>query len=110
MEWFDPVFSDTDKYIGNILVESAENKINSNTSGILAVHNYGIPGELEQMRLLATKFKLPVIYDAAPALGVKLNNESLLKFGDLSIVSFHATKIFTTFERGYNFPFQINEK
>ena len=96
----DPVFSDTDKYIGNMLVESAENKINSNTSGILAVHNYGIPGELDKMSLLATKFRLPIIYDAAPALGVKLNNESLLKFGDLSVVSFHATKVFTTFEGG----------
>ena len=96
----DPVFSDTDRYIGNMLVEPIEKKINCNTSGILAVHNYGIPGELEKMRLLAKKFKLPVIYDAAPALGVKLNNESILKFGDLSVVSFHATKIFTTFEGG----------
>ena len=96
----DPVFADTDKRIGNLLVESIEKKININTSGILGVHNYGIPGDLDKMGSLSKKYKLPIIYDAAPALGVQLNGESLLKYGDLSIVSFHATKILTTFEGG----------
>ncbi len=96
----EPVFSDTDQHVGNLLLESVENKISIRTGGILAVHNYGIPGDLENMGALAKKYKLPIIYDAAPAIGVKLDDESLLKFGDLAVVSFHATKIFTTFEGG----------
>ena len=96
----DPVFVDTDNHIGNLKVDEIEKKITKKTGGILAVHNYGVPGDLENMEALAKKYKLPIIYDAAPALGVKLDDESLLKFGDLSIVSFHATKIFTTFEGG----------
>ena len=96
----DPVFADTDKDIGNMLLESVKKNINSSTSGILAVHNYGIPGDVVGMETLAKKHNLPLIYDAAPALGVKLNNKTLLKFGDLSVLSFHATKVFTTFEGG----------
>ena len=96
----DPVFSDTDKDIGNLLLECVEKNININTSGILAVHNYGIPGDIVGMESLAKKHNLPIIYDAAPALGVKLNDETILKYGDLSVVSFHATKVFTTFEGG----------
>lgn len=95
-----PVFSDTDKDIGNLLSESVEKNININTSGIVAVHNYGIPGDIAGMESLAKKHNLPIIYDAAPALGVKLNDETILKYGDLSVISFHATKVFTTFEGG----------
>ena len=95
-----PIFADTDNLIGNLLPNSVEKKINSNTTGILAVHNYGIPGYLDEMDYLSKKYSLPIIYDAAPAMGVKLNNQTLLKYGDISVVSFHATKVFTTFEGG----------
>ena len=96
----EPVFADTDHMIGNLLPSSVEKKINSKTSGILAVHNYGMPGNLDEMDYLSKKYSLPLIYDAAPAMGVKFRNQSLFKYGDVSVISFHATKVFTTFEGG----------
>ena len=96
----EPVFVDTDNIIGNLLPDSVEKNINSRTGGILAVHNYGMPGSLDEMNYLSKKYDLPLIYDAAPAMGVRLNNKSLLKYGDVSVISFHATKVFTTFEGG----------
>ena len=95
-----PVFVDTDCHAGNIDPLKVEKMLNKKTGGILAVHNYGIPGDIKGLGNVAKKHNLPIIYDAAPALGVNYKKKSILKFGDLSVVSFHATKIFTTFEGG----------
>ena len=96
----EPVFVDTDNFAGNITPENVENAITEKTGGILAVHNYGIPGNVTGMQKVAEKYELPLIYDAAPCMGVKLKGKSILEYGDLSILSFHATKVFTTFEGG----------
>ncbi len=95
-----PVFVDTDNYFGNICPEKLEFNITSNTSGILSVHNYGLPGDLEKIDKIAEKYNLGLIYDGAPAFNVKLNKKSILNHGDYSVLSFHATKVFTTFEGG----------
>ena len=97
---FKPVFVDTDKQAGNLDIKEVEKAINKNTGGILAVHNFGIPGDINGLQRLAKKNSLPLIFDAAPCMGVKYNNRSILQYGDLSVLSFHATKVFTTFEGG----------
>ena len=66
----------------------------------MPVHVYGIPCEVERITDLANKYKLKVIYDAAHAFSIKKNNQSILKYGDLSILSFHATKVYNTIEGG----------
>ena len=95
-----PVFADTDLKAGNLLVESVEKLINKNTGGILAVHNFGIPGDVKGLQKLSKNYDIPLIYDAAPATGIRHKNKSITKYGDLSVLSFHATKVFTTFEGG----------
>jgi len=95
-----PVFVDIDPVTMNIDPARIEEKINSNTSAILAVHVYGNPCEAEKINLIAEKYKLKVIYDAAHAFGVECDCGSILTHGDLSILSFHATKVFNTFEGG----------
>ena len=95
-----PIFADTDNYMGNLTVDEIEKKISTKTGGFLATHNFGLPGQLTKMEILSKKYKLPLIYDAAPAIGVKINDKSVLKFGDISVLSFHATKILNTFEGG----------
>ena len=93
-----PVFVDTDEHYGNILVSKVSEVVNKNTGGILATHNYGFPGELQKMEKLSKKNNIPLLYDGAPSIGVNINGKSILHFGDMSVLSFHATKIFTTFE------------
>jgi dTDP-4-amino-4,6-dideoxy-D-glucose transaminase len=95
-----PIFVDTDDQVGNLLPKNVEEAITDKTGGILAVHNYGIPGDLEGMQNIAKKYNLPLIYDAAPAMGVNYKGNTVLRYGDLAILSFHATKVFTTFEGG----------
>tara|TARA_X000000950_G_scaffold19101_1_gene20671 strand:+ start:1633 stop:2721 length:1089 start_codon:yes stop_codon:yes gene_type:complete len=95
-----PIFVDTDNSTGNLLVDEIEKKICGKTGGILATHNFGLPGCLTKMDNLSKKYNLSLIYDAAPAIGVKINGESVLKFGDISVISFHATKVLNTFEGG----------
>jgi dTDP-4-amino-4,6-dideoxygalactose transaminase len=95
-----PVFVDTDSHAGNLNPEKVEEAINDNTGGILAVHNYGIPGDVDGLQNVADKYNLPLIYDAAPTMGVKYKSKTILHYGDLAVLSFHATKIFTTFEGG----------
>ena len=96
----EPVFVDTDLGNGNLLPDRIEAAITKKTGGILAVHNFGVPGDLEELDQIAKKYNLPLIYDAAPCMGVKYKGASILKYGDLSVLSFHATKVFTTFEGG----------
>ncbi|ESK56748.1 DegT/DnrJ/EryC1/StrS family aminotransferase [Acinetobacter tjernbergiae] len=96
----EPVFVDIEPYSPNINVSEIEAKITDKTVAILAVHCYGIPCNVKEIEVLAEKYNLKVIYDSAHAFGVNINNKSILEFGDLSVVSFHATKVFNTFEGG----------
>lgn len=95
-----PIFCDIKKEDGNIDEKQIEKLITPETTAILPVHVYGNPCNTEEIERIANRHGLKVIYDAAHAFNVKKNNESILNFGDLSILSFHATKIFNTFEGG----------
>lgn len=95
-----PVFVDINPATCTLDPDKIESAITPQTTAILAVHCYGNPCEVEKIQKIADIYGLRVIYDAAHAFGVQYKNESLLKHGDLSILSFHATKVFNTFEGG----------
>lgn len=95
-----PVFVDIDPQTTNICPEKIEAAITEKTKAILAVHCYGIPCNNNKISAIAKKYDLKLIYDAAHAFGVEDPNGSILNYGDLSILSFHATKAFNTFEGG----------
>lgn len=95
-----PVFVDIDPESFNLDPEKIEAAITPHTTAILPVHVYGNPCDVEKIQKIADTYGLKVIYDAAHAFGVSYRGESLLKHGDLSILSFHATKVFNTFEGG----------
>lgn len=95
-----PVFVDIDE--GHLTLDETkiEAAITEKTTGILATHVYGNPCNVEAIRAVAEKHNLKVIYDAAHCFGVKYKGESILKWGDVSTLSFHATKLFHTGEGG----------
>jgi len=95
-----PKFVDIDPHTLNIDPERIEAAITPSTSAIMAIHCYGHPCDVEAIERIARKHGLKVIYDAAHAFGVRLPTGNLLKHGDLSVLSFHATKVFNTFEGG----------
>ncbi len=95
-----PVFVDIDPDTLNLDATQIEQAITPKTTAILAVHCYGYPCDTSEIGAIATRHGLKVIYDAAHAFGVRDGNGSILKHGDLSVVSFHATKVFNTFEGG----------
>lgn len=95
-----PVFCDIEEETFNINPDKIEALITPKTTAILPVHVYGYPCNVEKIQKIADTYGLKVIYDAAHAFGVKLNDNSVSNYGDLSILSFHATKIFNTFEGG----------
>lgn len=95
-----PVFCDIEDKTFCIDTNKIEAVITEKTSAILPTHVYGIPCEVDKIKKIADKHNLKVIYDGAHAFGVKLNNQSLLNYGDVSTVSFHATKLFHTIEGG----------
>lgn len=95
-----PVFVDIDPLTLTIDPKKIEQAITKDTSGILATHVYGNPCDVESISLIAKKYKLKVIYDAAHAFGVRYKNKPLVNYGDLSVLSFHATKLFHTVEGG----------
>ncbi|MBK6770917.1 MAG: DegT/DnrJ/EryC1/StrS family aminotransferase [Ignavibacteria bacterium] len=95
-----PVFCDIENKTYCIDADLIESKITDNTSAIMATHVYGFPCDVEKIKSVADKHNLKIIYDGAHAFGVKYKNESLLNFGDISTVSFHATKLFHTIEGG----------
>lgn len=95
-----PVFCDIEPKTYNLDASKIENLITPKTTAILPVHIYGNPCDVQKIEAIADIYGLKVIYDSAHAFGVKLQNQSILNFGDLSVLSFHATKIFTTFEGG----------
>ena len=96
----EPVFVDIDRERLTINPERIEAAITPRTTAILAVHVYGRPCHVEAIQSIADRYGLKVIYDAAHAFDVDYNGESLLRHGDLSILSFHATKVYNTFEGG----------
>lgn len=95
-----PVFVDIEPGYCTIDVEKIEATITPKTTAIMPVHVYGNPCDYEKIQGIADRYGLKVIYDAAHAFGVKKNNESILNYGDLSVLSFHATKSYHTFEGG----------
>lgn len=95
-----PVFCDVEPVYGNIDADKIEALITPNTTAIMPVHVYGNPCDMQKIEAIARKHRLKVIYDAAHAFGVKQKGNSILNFGDLSILSFHATKTFNTIEGG----------
>ena len=95
-----PVFVDIAPDSFNIDPERIEAAITSKTSAILPVHCYGNPCEVEKIQDIANTHGVKVIYDAAHAFGVSYKGQSLLLHGDMSVLSFHATKVFNTFEGG----------
>jgi len=95
-----PVFVDIDPETFNIDPERIEAAITPQTTAILPVHCYGRPCAVERIQAIADTYGLKVIYDAAHAFGVDDAAGSVLRHGDLSVLSFHATKVFNTFEGG----------
>lgn len=95
-----PVFVDIKPSCYNIDPDQIERAITEKTSAILPVHCYGHPADTDKIHKLADKYKLKVVFDAAHAFGVTDSNGSILKHGDMSAVSFHATKVFSTIEGG----------
>jgi len=95
-----PVFVDIDPLTNNLDPKRVEEAITPATTAILPVHCYGIPCDVDAIQKIADTYGLKVIYDAAHAFGVRHNGASILNHGDLSILSFHATKVFNTFEGG----------
>lgn len=96
----EPVFVDIDPATFNIDPTKIEAAITPRTTAIMPVHCYSNPCAVEEIQKIADNYGLKVIYDAAHAFGVNYKGQSLLKWGDLSILSFHATKVFNTFEGG----------
>lgn len=95
-----PVFVDIDPATGNLDPEKIEAAITPRTTAIMPVHVYGKPCNTRRIQEIADKYGLKVIYDAAHAFGVKVDGESILNSGDMSTLSFHATKVFNTIEGG----------
>lgn len=95
-----PVFVDIDPQTGNIDPDKIEAAITPKTTAIMPVHVYGKPCDTKRIQEIADKYGLKVIYDAAHAFGVEVGGESILNAGDMSTLSFHATKVFNTIEGG----------
>lgn len=95
-----PIFVDIEPGQCNLDPEKIEAAITTKTTAIVPVHVYGNPCQMEWIQDIADKYGLKVIYDAAHAFGVEKDSNSILNFGDLSILSFHATKTFNTIEGG----------
>ena len=102
LQWngISPIFVDIDPKTFNIDPSQIEASITDNTTAIMPVHCYGNPCDVEAIQEIADKHKLKVIYDAAHAFGVACHCGSILNHGDLSVLSFHATKVLNTFEGG----------
>ena len=95
-----PVFVDIEPETGNIDPEKIEAAITPKTTAIMPVHVYGKPCKMKRIQEIANTYGLKVIYDAAHAFGVEENDISVLNAGDLSTLSFHATKVYNTIEGG----------
>src|SRR5690554_7951083 len=98
-----PVFVDIDPNSLNIDANKIEAAITPNTSAILATHVYGNPCDVKAIEAIAKKYNLKVIYDAAHAFGVEVYGKSIFEYGDISICSLHATKLYHSTEGGLIF-------
>ena len=102
-----PVFVDVDPLTGNMDPEKIEAAITPKTTAVMPVHVYGHACDVETIEKIAKKHNLKVIYDAAHVFGVEVNGRGIGSYGDISMFSFHATKVFNTIEGGalvYNNP------
>jgi len=107
-----PVFCDIEPNTMTIDSSKIEEHINDNTSAILPVHVYGFPCDVEKIDKIAKEYNLKVIYDAAHVFSTEIEGIGIGNFGDISMFSFHATKLFNTFEGGcltYNEDFFKNK-
>jgi len=95
-----PIFCDVDEETMNIDADKIESMITPHTSAILAVHVFGTPCNVEKIQEVADRYGLRVVYDAAHAFGVEIDGKGIGKFGDISMFSFHATKLYHTVEGG----------
>lgn len=95
-----PVFCDIEPNTLNIDPDKIESLITENTSAILGVHVFGNPCDVEKIQKIADKYHLKVIYDGAHVFGTKIGNQPISDFGDMTMFSFHATKLFNTIEGG----------
>lgn len=95
-----PIFCDINLYDFNINSELIEELITGDTTAIIPVHVFGNPCDIEEIEKIAKKYNLKVIYDAAHCFGVEYKGKSIGNYGDISMFSFHATKIFNTIEGG----------
>lgn len=95
-----PIFADIDPYTFNVSPDNIEALITEQTSALLLPHVFGNTCEIDKMQSIATKHNLKIIYDAAHCFGTKYKGNTVFSYGDLSIVSFHATKLFHTVEGG----------
>lgn len=99
-EGCEPVFVDIDRNTLNIDAQLIEAAITEKTTAIMPTHVYGIPCDVERIRDIAQKYNLKVLYDAAHTFGVVHKGQALMKYGDVSMLSLHATKVFHTGEGG----------
>lgn len=102
-----PVFCDIQEDTFNINPDKIESLITDKTTAILPVHVYGNPCDVDKIQHIADRYGLKVLYDAAHAFGVKYHGKPIASFGDISMFSFHATKVFNTIEGGglvFNHP------
>jgi dTDP-4-amino-4,6-dideoxygalactose transaminase len=95
-----PVFVDIEPETFNLDPQKVEAAITPRTTAILPVHVYGHPCDVNKLQQIAGTHGLKLVYDAAHAFGVEIKGNSIANFGDLSVLSFHATKVFNTFEGG----------
>ena len=95
-----PIFADIDENTFNLYPKNIEKLITPNTSAILPVHVFGNACKVEEIEEIANKYNLKVVYDAAHAFDVEYKGNSVLNYGDISTLSFHATKLFHTIEGG----------
>ncbi len=95
-----PIFCDVDAATMNIDADKIESMITPHTTAILAVHVFGTPCDVEKIRDVADRYGLKVVYDAAHAFGVEIGGNGIGNFGDISMFSFHATKLYHTVEGG----------
>lgn len=95
-----PVFVDVESEFCNLDPEKIEAAITPKTNAILPVHVYGNPCKVERIQEISDIYGLKIIYDAAHAFGVQFKGQSICNFGDLAVLSFHATKVFNTMEGG----------
>lgn len=95
-----PVFVDVEPKHLNLDPSKIEAAITPRTTAIMPVHVYGNPCNVDEIKRIADQYGLKVVYDAAHAFGVRKNSVSVLNYGDLSVVSFHATKVYSTIEGG----------